>query len=74
MKLSDGKIYYLVVRGDVDGCGNVTLLDFSKFIAHYGYGKEFTLTGNELKAADMNVDGKIDITDVSQMVDLYMNN
>lgn len=74
MKLSDGKIYYLVVRGDVDGCGNVTLVDFSKFIAHYGYGKEFTLTGNELKAADMNCDGKIDITDVSQMVDLYMNN
>lgn len=73
LTLSDGAEYTIIVRGDVDGCGNVSLLDFSKFIAHYGYGKEYTLKGDALKAADMNCDMKIDLTDVSQMVDLYMN-
>jgi len=73
MKLSDGTTYTLIVRGDVDGCGNVTILDFSKFLAHYCYGKEFTLAGDYIKAADMNFDMKIETTDFSQMVDLYMN-
>lgn len=73
MTLSDGKVYTLIVRGDIDGCGNVTILDFSKFLAHYCYGNEFTLTGDSLKAADLNCDMKIETTDFSQMVDLYMN-
>ena len=73
LTLSNGEEYTIIVRGDVDGCGDVSLLDFSKFIAHYGYGKEYTLKGDALKAADMNCDMKIDLTDVSQMVDLYMN-
>lgn len=73
LTLSDGSVYTLIVRGDITGDGHIELLDFSKFIAHYMYGKEFTLKGNQLKAIDMNCDWKIDLTDLSQIVDIYMN-
>lgn len=71
---SDGSTYSLIVRGDADGDGKLAQLDFSKFIAHYMNGGKYALGGSALKAIDMNCDGKIDLTDVSQMVDLYMNN
>ena len=73
MTLDDGTEYTLIVRGDIDCSGNVELLDFSKMIAHYCYGKEFTISGDSLKAADMNADLIIDLTDISQMVVLYMD-
>jgi C1A family cysteine protease len=71
--LSNDKEYSLIVRGDITCSGTVELLDFSKMLSHYCYGKEFTLTGDSLKAADMNADSKIDLTDISQMVVLYMD-
>lgn len=73
MILEDGTEYTLIVRGDIDCSGSVELLDFSKMIAHYCYGKEFTISGDSLKAADMNADLIIDLTDISQMVVLYMD-
>lgn len=72
MVLDDKTEYTLIVRGDIDCSGNIELLDFSKMIAHYCYGKEFTISGDSLKAADMNADSIIDLTDISQMVVLYM--
>ncbi len=71
LKLSDGKEYILIVRGDIKPDGIVELTDISKLILHYNEYKQFQLTGNALKAADMNLDGIIDLTDVSQMIVLY---
>lgn len=71
LKLSDGKEYILIVRGDIKPDGIVELTDISKLILHYNENREFQLTGNALKAADMNLDGIIDLTDVSQMIVLY---
>ena len=73
MTLSDGSVYTLIVRGDITGDGRLQIIDFSKFIAHYMYGKEFTLKGNQLKAMDMNCNGNVDSIDLSQIVYLYMN-
>lgn len=71
LKLSDGKEYILIVRGDIKADGVLDLTDVSKIILHYNENKGFELSGPALKAADMNIDGKMDLTDVSQMIVLY---
>lgn len=71
LKLSDGREYILIIRGDTNLDGNITITDLSKLIVHYNEFKGMELTGNALKAADMNFDGKITLTDVSQMLVLY---
>ena len=50
--------------------GKISLVDLSKIVAHYGDENRYGLTGYILKAADMNFDEKITLTDVSQIVDL----
>ena len=71
LKLSDGREYILIIRGDTNLDGNITLTDLSKLIVHYNEFKGMELTGNALKAADMNFDDKVTLTDVSQMLVLY---
>lgn len=71
LKLSDGTSYTLIVRGDINQDGNLTLTDLSKLILHYNGNKGFELEGDALKGADMNFDGVINLVDVSQMVVLY---
>ena len=71
LKLDDGKEYDLVVRGDLNCDGKVTLTDVSKLILHYNGNKGFILSGSPCEAADMNYDDKITLTDVSQMVVFY---
>lgn len=70
IKLSDGKTYTLIVRGDVNCDGKISLVDLSKIVAHYGDKNRYGLTGYVLKAADLNVDGKISLVDISQIVDM----
>ena len=70
MKLSDGTIYILIVRGDTNSDGTLTLVDLSQIVGHYGDENKHGLTGNAKKAADLNVDGKITLTDISQMVNI----
>ena len=73
LTLSDGTVYTLIVRGDVTGNGRIQQLDLSKFIAHYMFGKQYTLEGNQLKAIDLNCDWQVELTDLSQIIDIYMN-
>lgn len=70
MKLSDGTTYLLIVRGDTNYDGTLTLTDLSKIVAHYGDENKYGLTGSALKAADLNVDGKVTLTDISQLVNI----
>lgn len=71
LKLEDGKEYELVVRGDLNCDGKVTLTDLSKLILHYNGNRGFILSGSPCEAADMNFDDKITLTDISQMVVFY---
>lgn len=71
LKLSDGTVYTLIVRGDINQDGDLTLTDLSKLILHYNGNIGFELEGDSLKAADLNIDGVVNLVDVSQMVVLY---
>lgn len=71
LKLSNDKEYVLIVRGDINSDGRLSLIDISKLIMHYNEVKGFELTGNSKKGADMNVDGEINLIDVSQMIMVY---
>ena len=71
LKLSDNSEYILIVRGDTNCDGNLTLTDLSKLLLHYNETKGFELEGNAVKAADLNFDGKITRTDLSQLLVLY---
>jgi len=55
--------YSLVVAGDIDGNGRLTLTDLARAKLHYIGEKE--LTGIELQAADINCDEKVSITDIA---------
>ena len=59
IKLNDKEEYVLIVRGDINGDGKVTLTDLSKLILHYNETRGFILTGSSLKSADMNYDKKV---------------
>lgn len=71
LKLSNDKEYVLIVRGDINSDGRLSLIDISKLIMHYNEVKGFELTGNYKKGADMNADGEINLIDVSQMIMVY---
>ena len=71
LKLNDTKEFELIVRGDLNCDGKVTITDLSKLILHYNETKGHNLTGNACDAADMNYDKKVTITDLSQMLVLY---
>lgn len=55
----------IIVTGDIDGTGEISLTDLAQLKLHY-IEKE-PLTGASLKAADINSDGKITITDLAQL-------
>lgn len=71
LKLEDGKEYELIVRGDINLDGKVSITDLSKLLLHYNETRGFILEGCALKAGDMNCDGRVTLTDVSQMLILY---
>jgi C1A family cysteine protease len=69
----DNIAYTLVVRGDLNGDGKISLVDLSKHIAHYSEIPGFILSGAYSKAADINLDGMVSLIDVSQFLVLYNN-
>ena len=69
--LDNGDIYTLIVRGDLNCDGVITLTDFSKMILEYNEVTGYRLSGAPLEAADLNIDNKITLTDVSQLVVIY---
>ena len=59
------KIYRIVVMGDTNGDGNISLTDIMQVARHvYTTNK---LSGNYLLAADYNNDNKYNLTDIMQM-------
>lgn len=65
---NNGKIrytYYLVVEGDLNGDGNITLVDVSWLQRHLVYIQRLDDFG--VKAADINGDGKISLVDLSRL-------
>ena len=71
LRLSDGSIYVIIVKGDINMDGLLSLIDLSKILLHYNGVKGFELRGNAQKAADMDIDGRVSLVDVSQMIVLY---
>lgn len=72
LKLSDGTEYILIVRGDINKDGRVTLTDISKLILHYNENRGFEITDEVmLKGCDLNCDTQITLTDISQILVLY---
>jgi Ca2+-binding EF-hand superfamily protein len=73
VKLENDNVYTIIVRGDLNCDGNITITDLSKLIAHFNELKGFEITGNPLRAADLNSDGKITLTDISQLIVILSN-
>lgn len=67
----DEKTYTIIVRGDLDGDGEITIVDFSKILLHISEKKGFELTGNAYKGADMNNDGDVNIVDFSKLLSIF---
>ena len=65
LKVGETLTFTVVVMGDTDGNGEITVTDLAQLKLHY-IGKEF-LTGASLNAADMNYDNEITITDLAKM-------
>ena len=70
MRVNDEE-YILVVRGDINGDGRISIVDLSKHIAHYAEIPGFTLEGASEKAGDINLDGEFTLIDVSQLLKIY---
>lgn len=71
LKLSNNKEYILIIKGDTNCDGKITLTDLSKLLLHYNGNKGFELKDEAEKAGDMNLDGKVSLVDVSQLIVLY---
>ena len=58
--------YTLIVKGDIDSDGDITITDLAKLKKHIIL--EEILTGEKLEAADINLDQNADITDLAKIV------
>ena len=65
IKMANGKIYTLIVTGDLNGDGNVKLSDLSK-LKLVIVGKQI-LEGEFEVAADLNGDGQVKLSDLSKL-------
>lgn len=67
MTIDVGETYHLtlVVTGDIDENGSITITDLAKIKLHLI--KTELLSGANLKASDMNYDNNITVTDLAQM-------
>ena len=66
MKLSVGSsTYTLVVIGDIDGNGNISITDLAKLCLHQ-IEKEI-LSGEWNRAADIDGNGNVNMTDLAQL-------
>lgn len=65
------KEYSIVVTGDINGDGKISLIDISKLILHYNEEKKFLLSGPNKEAADINTDNKISLIDISKLIILF---
>lgn len=72
MKIKVGeKTLKLVVIGDVNSDGKISLIDISKLILHYNEDEKNQLENEQKQAADINLDGKISLIDISKLIQIY---
>ena len=57
--------YTLIVKGDIDGNGEITLTDLAKMKLHCI--EKDLLEGNALKAADVNGTDTVTVTDLARL-------
>lgn len=67
------KEYKIVVTGDINGDGKISILDISKIVLHYNEQKGFILSGANKEAGDINQDNKISLIDISKLIILFNN-
>ena len=67
----DNNEYTVIVKGDINGDGKISLIDLSKLIAHYAEIKNSQLLDLEQLAGDINFDGKISLIDLSKLLMIY---
>ena len=70
LKVGD-KTFKIVVIGDINADGKLSLLDISKLIYHYNEDEKYLLKDEFKQAGDLNSDGKISIIDISKLIILY---
>ena len=73
IKLENGTEYTLIVRGDTNCDGKITLTDLSKLVLEYNETTGHRLEGVALDSGDLNCDGKLTLTDLSQLLVIYTN-
>ena len=65
LKVGDSLEFSLVVIGDINEDGKITVTDLAQLKFHYV--EKIILQGNNLKAGDVNGDGRITLTDIAQL-------
>lgn len=70
LQLGETKQFTLVVIGDLDGNGEITVTDIAKLKLHYI--EEEILKGASLKAADLDKNNEITVTDLAQIKLVYI--
>lgn len=63
--------YKIVVTGDINGDGKISLVDISKLVLHYSEQKGFVLNNEYKEAGDINQDNKISLLDISKLIILF---
>ncbi len=68
--VKDGKVYNIIISGDVNGDGKINSTDFMQ--VRKAYLNTFELTGAKQLSADVNFDGKVNSTDFMQIRRHYL--
>lgn len=71
VRFNNKDTYTIIVRGDLDMDGTITLTDLSKLIAHFNELRGFILSGDPERAGDLDGDGTITLTDISKLVVIF---
>ena len=70
IKMKSGKVYTIIVWGDLDGDGQISLTELAR-ISKIEVNK-VTPTDLELSAIDMNTNGKLDLTELAAIAKLQV--
>lgn len=71
LRLSNNEEYTLIVKGDSNSDGQITILDVSRLSGYYVGIENNYLNENEKKALDLDLDGKVSILDLSLLAEIY---
>ena len=72
VKMQSGKIYTVIVWGDLNGDGQISLTELARVSKIYA--KKVTPSDIEKSAIDINMNGKFDLTELAAMSKMYAKN